>query len=128
MSQCHGLFSKHKLQVQANGEIYCPECERRWVAWNGIEVVPLGPYGGTWKGWGKYFSDRQTLPGQRPMCEYKKEGQGRLPLNEVAEVNVEYTIKRNRINDDDQIKQIRDLARKNPKEFLHQIYGGNYWD
>jgi hypothetical protein len=124
MVRCHGLLGKHDLSVSANGEIACSKCKRRWDPHNnGQEILPYGYK--SWEDWHKEGLQKhhgQTIyPGSRPETHYGGYDT-RLSHEEVAAVFAEHIIKANKMDDQDRTKQIRQLAKKDPGEFLRQLF------
>ena len=67
-------------------------------------------------------SNGQTIyPGSRPETHYGGYDT-RLGHGVIAVVYAEHIIKSNKMDDQDRIKQIRELAKKNPDEFLRQLF------
>lgn len=122
MSRCHGFLGKHNLSVSANGEVGCSKCKRRWEPRSGLEIIPYGYE--SWEAWQKAASKEMSqniYPTSRPETHYGGYNT-QLHSNEIAAVYAEYLIKVNKILDENRITQIRELAKKNPDEFLRQVF------
>jgi hypothetical protein len=124
MSRCHGFLGKHNLSVSANGEIDCSKCKRRWDPRNsGLEIIPYGYE--SWEAWHKAgfkkYKSQTIYPTSRPETHYGGYDT-QLHSNEIAAVYAEHLIKVNKILDESRIRQIRELAKQNPDEFLRQVF------
>jgi hypothetical protein len=124
MIRCHGFLGKHDLSVSANGEIACSKCKRRWDPRNdGLEIIPYGYE--SWEAWRKADFEKhrgQTIyPTSRPETHYGSY-KTQLGHKEIAPVYAEHLIKVNGIDDENRIRQIREMAKNKPDEFLRQIF------
>jgi hypothetical protein len=124
MVRCHGLLGKHDLSVSANGEIVCSKCKRRWDPHNnGRELLPYGFE--SWEAWHKKglekHNGRTIYPTSRPETHYGGYDT-QLDHETMAGVYAEHIIKSNKMDDQERIKPIRELAKKNPDDFLRQLF------
>ncbi len=119
MSKC-GLFSNHKLVLTSGGRIKCEKC---WGTWDfdGRELIPYGfP---NWIAWRDDCMKNNRTPAYAPETHWS----GRNPLTpcEVARVLVEELITRNRLQDQAEIKALRNEAAQNSEVFIDQVLARN---